>query len=64
VVVLGVSLRFIQESRPTMRRQAQGEIKSATVTRGGRAKEIPIAHLVPGDVTSWRGRHDSVTCGC
>src|ERR1017187_8896062 len=52
MVVLGVSLRFIQEARADA---AAAKLKAmirvtATVLRGGSAREIPLAELVPGDV--------------
>jgi len=52
MVVLGVALRFIQESRADT---AAAKLKAmisvtATVVRGGQAREIPLADLVPGDV--------------
>ena len=52
MVALGVSLRFIQESKAdTAAAKLKAMIKvTATVNRGGESKEIPIGHLVPGDV--------------
>src|ERR1019366_6353349 len=52
MVVLGVPLRFIQEARADA---AAAKLKAmirvtATVLRGGSAREIPLAELVPGDV--------------
>jgi len=52
MVVLGVSLRFIQEARADT---AAAKLKAmilvtATVLREGNAREIPLAELVPGDV--------------
>ncbi len=52
MVVLGVSLRFIQEARADA---AAAKLKAmirvtATVVRDGNAREIPLAALVPGDV--------------
>ncbi|HSW44403.1 MAG TPA: magnesium-translocating P-type ATPase [Phycisphaerae bacterium] len=52
MVVLGVVLRFVQESRADT---AAAKLKAmisvtATVIRDGLAREIPLAHLVPGDV--------------
>ncbi len=52
MVVLGVSLRFIQEARADA---AAAKLKAmirvtATVVREGSAREIPLAELVPGDV--------------
>ena len=56
MVVLGVSLRFIQEVRADA---AAAKLKAmirvtATVVRDGTAREIPLAELVPGDVSSLR----------
>src|SRR6202162_2531956 len=52
MVILGLSLRFVQESRADA---AAAKLKAmisvtATVVRGGKAKEIPISQLVPGDI--------------
>jgi Mg2+-importing ATPase len=52
MVVLGVGLRFIQESRADT---AAAKLKAmisvtATVVRDGQARELPLGHLVPGDV--------------
>jgi Mg2+-importing ATPase len=52
MVVLGVALRFVQEARAD---DAAAKLKAmisvtATVVRDGRAREIPLAQLVPGDV--------------
>ncbi len=52
MVVLGVGLRFVQESRADT---AAAKLKAmisvtATVTRDGQPKEIPLKELVPGDV--------------
>jgi P-type Mg2+ transporter len=52
MVVLGVALRFIQESRAD---DAAAKLKAmisvtATVIRGGQTQELPLGHLVPGDV--------------
>src|SRR5712692_8016747 len=52
MVVLGVSLRFVQEARAGA---AAAKLKAmirvtATVIRDGKAREIPLAELVPGDV--------------
>src|SRR6266516_3132100 len=49
MVVLGLSLRFVQETRADT---AAAKLKAmisvtATVVRGGQAKEIPIRQLVP-----------------
>jgi P-type Mg2+ transporter len=52
MVVLGVSLRFIQEARAdTAAAKLKAMIRvTATVLRDGNAREIPLAELVPGDV--------------
>ena len=52
MIVLGVSLRFIQEARAD---SAAAKLKAmitvtATVVRGGTAREIPLAELVSGDI--------------
>jgi Mg2+-importing ATPase len=52
MVVLGVSLRFIQEARADA---AAAKLKAmirvtATVVRDGMAREIPLGELVPGDL--------------
>ena len=52
MVVLGVSLRFIQETKAD---NAAAKLKAmikvtATVVRGGQEREIPLKDLVPGDV--------------
>src|SRR4029077_3647317 len=52
MVALGMSLRFIQETRAD---NAAAKLKAmitvtATVVRDGQAKEIPLRDLVPGDV--------------
>ncbi|MGZ4971532.1 MAG: magnesium-translocating P-type ATPase [Limisphaerales bacterium] len=52
MVILGVSLRFVQETRAN---NAAAKLKAmikvtATVLRDGQAKEIPLQQLVPGDV--------------
>ena len=52
MVVLGVTLRFFQESRAD---HAAAKLKAmisvtATVVRGGQSRELPLSHLVPGDV--------------
>ncbi len=52
MVVLGVSLRFVQESRAN---SAAAKLKAmisvtATVIRDGQLKEVPLKQLVPGDV--------------
>ena len=52
MVVLGLALRFIQETKAD---NAAARLKAmikvtATVIRDGQAKEIPLQQLVPGDV--------------
>jgi Mg2+-importing ATPase len=52
MVVLGVSLRFIQETKAD---NAAAKLKAmikvtATVVRDGQTREIPLKELVPGDV--------------
>jgi Mg2+-importing ATPase len=52
MVVLGLSLRFVQETKAD---NAAAKLKAmikvtATVVRGGTPKEIPIHDLVPGDL--------------
>lgn len=52
MVILGLSLRFVQESRANA---AAAKLKAmisvtATVVRNGEEKEIPISQLVPGDI--------------
>src|ERR1700736_3889699 len=52
MVILGLSLRFVQESRADA---AAAKLKAmisvtATVVRNGETKEIPISQLVPGDI--------------
>ena len=52
MVVLGISLRFVQETRAD---NAAAKLKAmitvtATVVRNGQAREIPLSDLVPGDV--------------
>jgi len=52
MVMLGVSLRFVQETRAD---NAAAKLKAmikvtATVIRDGRLKEVPLQQLVPGDV--------------
>jgi len=52
MVVLGVGLRFIQELRAGV---AADKLKAmirvtATVLRDGQPRELPLGHLVPGDV--------------
>jgi P-type Mg2+ transporter len=52
MVVLGVSLRFVQEARAdTAAAKLKAMIRvTATVVRGAVARELPLAELVPGDV--------------
>jgi Mg2+-importing ATPase len=52
MVILGVLLRFVQETRAGM---AAEKLKAminvtGTVVRAGKEEEIPLKHLVPGDV--------------
>ena len=52
MVILGVALRFIQELRAG---NAAAKLKAmisvtATVVRDGQPRELPLGHLVPGDV--------------
>ena len=52
MVVLGVSLRFIQETKAnTAAAKLKAMIRvTATVVRDGQARELPLQHLVPGDI--------------
>jgi Mg2+-importing ATPase len=52
MVVLGVSLRFIQETRAdTAAAKLKAMIRvTATVVRDGQPREIPLQQLVPGDI--------------
>jgi P-type Mg2+ transporter len=52
MVALGVILRFVQEARAdTAAARLKAMISvTATVLRGGQAREIPVAEIVPGDV--------------
>src|SRR5882724_5707952 len=52
MVILGLSLRFVQESRAdTAAARLKAMISvTATVVRDGRPREIPLQQLVPGDV--------------
>ena len=54
MVILGVMLRFVQESRAdTAAAKLKAMIKvTATVVREGQQAEIPLSHLVPGDVVA------------
>jgi magnesium-transporting ATPase (P-type) len=52
MVILGVALRFVQESKAD---SAAAKLKAmikvtATVVRHGQAAEVPLQHLVPGDI--------------
>ena len=52
MVVLGVVLRFVQEARAD---SAVAKLKAmisvtATVVRDGQGREVPLSHLVPGDL--------------
>jgi len=52
MVVLGVVLRFVQEARAD---SAVAKLKAmisvtATVVRDGKGREVPLSHLVPGDL--------------
>jgi len=52
MVILGVSLRFVQESRAdSAAKKLRAMIKiTATALRDGAQREVPLAELVPGDV--------------
>jgi P-type Mg2+ transporter len=52
MVALGVSLRFVQETRAdTAAAKLKAMIRvTATVVRDGQPKEVPLRQLVPGDV--------------
>jgi Mg2+-importing ATPase len=52
MVLLGVILRFVQEARAdTAAAKLKEMIRvTATVLRAGQTREIPLSHLVPGDV--------------
>jgi Mg2+-importing ATPase len=52
MVVLGVSLRFVQETRAdTAAAKLKAMIRvTATVVRDGQPREIPLQQLVPGDI--------------
>jgi P-type Mg2+ transporter len=54
MVVLGVMLRFVQESRAdTAAAKLKAMIKvTATVIRDGQQAEMPLGHLVPGDMVA------------
>jgi Mg2+-importing ATPase len=52
MVVLGVALRFVQEAKAgTAAAKLKAMIRvTATVVRGGLAREVPLSELVPGDI--------------
>jgi Mg2+-importing ATPase len=52
MVVLGIVLRYFQESRADLAAEKLQAMVSttATVIRGGRRQEIPLKELVPGDI--------------
>src|SRR5580704_4002941 len=52
MIILGVALRFVQESRANTAAEAlRAMIKvTATVQRGGARREVPLREIVPGDV--------------
>jgi Mg2+-importing ATPase len=54
MIVLGVSLRFVQEARAdSAAKKLRAMIKvTATALRDGEPREVPLADLVPGDVVS------------
>ena len=54
MVVLGVSLRFVQEAKAdTAAKKLRAMIKvTATVVRDGNPRELPLADVVPGDVVT------------
>jgi len=54
MVVLGVSLRFVQEARAdTAAKKLRAMIKvTATALRDGTPREVPLGDLVPGDVVN------------
>ena len=62
MVILGVVLRFVQEARAdsaAAKLQAMISVH-ATVIRDGTSQEVPIGHLVPGDIVRTFGwRHDT-----
>ena len=55
MVILGLGLRFVQETRAdTAAAKFKAMIKvTATVVRNGEAKEIPFSQLVPGDIVKF-----------
>ena len=54
MIVLGVALRFVQESRADTAAAALRAMihVTATVIRDGKAREVPLEDVVPGDVVS------------
>jgi len=52
MVVISVALRFVQEHRSSQAAQKLKEMveTTATVTRGGVKREVPVDELVPGDI--------------
>jgi Mg2+-importing ATPase len=54
MVVLGTTLRFVQETRADTAAEKLKEMVSttATVLRDGERKEIPLKELIPGDIIS------------
>ncbi len=54
MVILGVMLRFVQESRANAAAAKLKEMITVTVAvvRGGKEQEIPLKQLVPGDVVT------------
>ena len=54
MILLGVTLRFVQESRADTAAEKLKEMVSttATVLREGQSKSIPLRELVPGDIIS------------
>ncbi len=54
MVILGVSLRFVQESRAdSAAKKLRAMIKvTATVVRDGTPREVPLADIVPGDIVN------------
>ncbi|HTP26798.1 MAG TPA: magnesium-translocating P-type ATPase [Anaeromyxobacteraceae bacterium] len=54
MVILGVSLRFVQEARAdSAAKKLRAMIKvTATAVRDGTPREVPLADLVPGDVVT------------
>jgi Mg2+-importing ATPase len=54
MVLLGIILRFVQESRADSAAEKLQEMvrPTATVLRDGRRQEIPLKNLVPGDVVA------------